>query len=85
MRILFEVALPFLAPFAAYAAYRLLVTKGEGFLQRTPWSLLSIAGLALACAALASLAFMGGFQPGGRYVPPRLEHGQIVPGHVVPR
>ena len=85
MRILFEVALPFLAPFAAYAAYRLLVTRGEAFLQRTPWSLLTIAGLVLACAALASLAFMGGFQPGGRYVPPRLEHGRIVPGHVVPR
>ena len=43
--ILFEVVLPFLAPFAAYAAYRLLVTRGEGFLQRTPWFLLSIAGL----------------------------------------
>ena len=85
MRILFEVALPFLAPFAAYAAYRLLVTRGEAFLQRTPWSLLSIAGLVLACAALASLAFMGGAPPGGRYVPPRLEHGRIVPGHVVPR
>ena len=70
MRILLEVALPFLAPFAAYAAYRLLVTNGEGFLQHTPWSLLSIAGLALACAALASLAFMGGAPPGGRYVPP---------------
>ena len=85
MRILIEVVLPFLAPFAIFALYRVLVTKGRPVLLRTPWFVLTAAGMALACAALASMAFIGGAPPGGRYEPPRVEHGQIVPGRVVPQ
>jgi hypothetical protein len=85
LRILLQVVLPFLAPFAVFALYRLLVTKGRAVLVRTPWFLLTVAGLVLACAALASLAFIGGAPPGGRYLPSRVEDGRIVPGEVVPR
>lgn len=85
MRILLEVVLPFLAPFALFALYRLLVTKGRPMLERAPWFLLTAAGLVLACAALVSLAFSGGWSAGGRYVPPHVENGRIVPGEVVPQ
>lgn len=85
MRILLQVVLPFLAPFVIYAVYLLLVTKGRRVLVRTPWFLLTAAGLVLASAALASLAFTGGEPPGGRYVPSRVEDGRIVPGEVVPQ
>jgi hypothetical protein len=81
-RFLLEAVLPFLAPFAAYGAYRLLVTHGRVFLDRTPWCVLTMAGLALACLGIASMAFVGGAPPGGTYVPSRIENGRIVPGEV---
>jgi hypothetical protein len=85
LRVLLEVVLPFLAPFLVFYAYRLLVTRGQGFLERTPWSVLIACGVALACLSLISLAFTGGFAPGGEYVPPHLEGGRVVPGVVRPR
>lgn len=83
-RIVLQVVLPFLAPFLAYFAYRLLVTRGRGLLERTPWYLLLTCGLALACVSLVSLAFTGGATPEGSYVPARIEDGRIVPGEVRP-
>ncbi|MGD9507643.1 MAG: DUF6111 family protein [Geminicoccaceae bacterium] len=85
MRILLQIVLPFLAPFVVYGLYLLLVTRGRRMLARTPWFLLTAAGLVLACAAVASLAFTGGIAPDGRYVPSRIEDGRIVPGEVVPK
>ena len=84
MRIFLQFALPFLAPFLVFSAYRLLVTRGRGLLDRTPWFVLSVTGLVLACASLVSLAFLGGSPPGGTYVPPRIEGGQVLPGEVKP-
>ena len=84
VRVFLQAVLPFLAPFLAFAAYRLLVTRGRGLLDHTPWFVLTVVGLVLACASLASLAFLGGDAPGGTYVPPRIEDGRIVPGEVKP-
>jgi hypothetical protein len=85
LRVLLEVVLPFLAPFLVFYAYRLLVTQGQGFLERTPWYALIACGVALACLSLISLAFTGGWQPGGEYVPPHVEDGRVVPGVMRPR
>ncbi len=84
LRILLQVALPFLAPFLVFLAYRLLVTRGRGLLVSTPWFLLVSSGLALACVALAALAFVGGAEPGSTYVPARIEDGRVVPGRAAP-
>lgn len=84
LRIFLEVVLPFLAPFLAFGAYRLLVTRGRGILGRTPWFVLTATGMVLACASLASWAFLGGDPAGGAYVPSRIENGRIVPGEVKP-
>ena len=52
LRILLEIVLPFLAPFLVFYAYRLLVTRGQGFLERTPWYALIVCGVVLACLSL---------------------------------
>lgn len=83
-RILLQVALPFLAPFVAFLAYRLLVTRGRGLLVSTPWFVLVCCGLVLACGSLVTLAFTGGAPPGSTYVPARIEDGRIVPGQAAP-
>lgn len=85
LRILIQVVLPFLAPFLVFLAWRLLVTRGRGFLERTPWYLLTVCGIVLACLSLVSLAFLGEGDPDGVYVPPHVEDGRIVPGTVRPR
>ena len=85
MRIFLQVVLPFLAPFLAYGAYRVLVTRGRGILDRTTVYVLTVCGLVLACAGLVSLAFVGGAPPSGKYIPPHIEGGRVVPGQVVPK
>jgi hypothetical protein len=83
-RVLLQVVLPFLAPFILFGLYRLLVTRGRAVLERTPWFLLTVSGIVLACGSLVALALVGGDPPGGSYVPPRIEDGRIVPGEVKP-
>lgn len=82
VRILLEVVLPFLTPFVLLFGYRLLVTRGRGLLDSTPWYGLVVAGLVLACVSLVILAFRSGDEPGGRYVPAEIRDGRIVPGRV---
>ena len=65
-RILLEVVLPFLAPFLpSYGYVRLLVTRGQRFLDRTPWFVLIAAAWCWPASAWRSLAFTGGEPPGG--------------------
>jgi predicted PurR-regulated permease PerM len=84
VRVLLQIVLPFLAPFVLFYAYRLLVTRGQHMLRSTPWFALLVTGLVLVCASIASLAFIGGHEPQGTYVPPHLEDGRVVPGTVRP-
>jgi hypothetical protein len=84
LRAWLQVALPFVAPFAVYFVWRLLVVRRPDFLERTPWYLLTLAGVALAAASLVSLAFLTGSPPEGVYVPPHMKDGEIVPGRFAP-
>ncbi len=73
---LLEIAL-FLAPFAAFAAWRL---GGGG----APSPVLVGAALAVMLVLAASLLWFGSFDtlgPGQSYVPAHLEDGRVVPGH----
>lgn len=74
---------PFLIPFIGFFTYRLLMLRGQGFLKDTPWYALTMAGLILVVAGLASVAVFGGKSPDGKYIPPRYEDGRIVPSEVV--
>jgi hypothetical protein len=80
--------LPFLLPFVGYAAYIIVARSlGRSASWRTaPWLWLTTAGLVLVIAVLLvtwALDPREGIE--GEYVPPRLEDGKIVPGHVVPK
>lgn len=93
-RILLQIVLPLALPFIAYGVWlaierRRVEKLGKG---ETPgWSeapvvWLGAAGLALAAIATAGfLLSQGGDKASGVYVPPHLENGRIVPGHIEPR
>jgi hypothetical protein len=92
LRILIEYAVPIALPSLLYLAWlayenRRIARGEEGVLRRLedgPWVWLFAAGVILAVAATALLAVVG--EPGteGRYVPPRVENGKVLPGHVEP-
>ena len=80
-------AVLFLVPFAVYAAF-LTLTRGS-LRNAEDWQIRTIAYLAIVGAGLllAALALFTSYRtiaPGGRYVPPHIENGKIVPGHVDP-
>ena len=83
-RFLYELLL-FLLPFALYAAY-LRVSKGEevGPARSHPWTMLFISGLVLVAASFLILGLVEGAGQRGTYVPPHVEDGRVVPGHVEP-
>lgn len=92
-RILFTYVLPFLLPILSYAAwvwYRTRYVARHGGeapqFEKGPWPLLLFAGAVLALGMLGlSAAFQGNSPDEGDYVPPRVENGQIIPGHIEPR
>ncbi len=80
-------AIFFLLPFGAYALW-LLVTRrtmrnAEDWQARTiVW--LALAGAALMLAIILYFIHFDSGPPGGVYVPPHIENGVIVPGHIEP-
>ncbi len=91
-RILFTYAVPFLLPIAVYLVwvwYRSGYVARHGGeaprLEQGPWPLLLFLGAALALAVLAATALVRGGSADSHYVPPHVENGQVVPGHLEPR
>lgn len=87
-RVFLTIVLPLMLPTALYVLW----TVGAGRFHAAaepaawrdlPWVWLALAGLALAFAILAAVVELGGTE-NGVYVPPHLENGEIVPGHVEP-
>jgi hypothetical protein len=81
MRILVMRVLLFFTPFAVYFAF-LLLSRRLPQKDRAPWTMLVITGLALVVASFVWLGLTEGETTSGRYVPPHMEAGRIVPGHV---
>jgi len=84
-RVVLEILLPFLLPFAAYFGFAFVanraLAKGIRW-QDAPWVWLAIIGLSLTVVSFVVMALLGGEDPTKVYVPPRVEGGKIVPGHV---
>ena len=84
-RLLYDILL-FLLPFALYGLYWRIAgrERADAHLKSHPWTLLFISGLLLVVASFVIWGLTEGESPKGVYVPPHLENGQVVPGHVVP-
>jgi hypothetical protein len=91
-RILFTEMMAFLLPTAIYAVwvwYRTRYAARHGGeaprLEKGPWPLLFFLGALLVLAILGATALLGGGSADSHYVPPRIEGGQVVPGHLEPK
>jgi hypothetical protein len=81
-RFLYETLL-FLLPFALYAAYLRLAKRDENAGERKhPWTFLFASGLVLVAASFLIWGITEGSGQQGVYVPPHVEDGRVVPGHV---
>ncbi|MFQ5959209.1 MAG: DUF6111 family protein [Alphaproteobacteria bacterium] len=87
-RILLNYLLPLILPFIVYGVWLAFirwraraagVTGAPGW-RDAPWTWLLIAGVVLVAASIAALGIVGGSPPGGTYIPPHMEGGEIVPG-----
>ena len=83
-RIAFEILL-FLLPFALYGVYWRVSKREEAeFKDPHPWTVLFASGLALVAASFLIWGITEGAGQQGVYVPPHVENGRVVPGHVDP-
>ena len=84
-RVFLTIVLPLMLPTALYVLWMVGVGRlhatATGPWRELPWSWLALAGIVLALGILTTVVVLGGMKD-GVYVPPRLEHGAIVPGHV---
>jgi hypothetical protein len=86
-RVALTVILPLLLPTALYVLWLASFGRADAGAasawRALPWPWLVIAGVGLTAAVLAAVVEFGG-NGNGTYVPPHVENGRIVPGHVVP-
>jgi len=82
IRVALTILLPLLAPTAVYFLW--LYTIGRVAERSTPWTWLIIAGLVAAAVALVVVGIDTGGDQAGRYVPPHVQDGRVVPGQIAP-
>jgi hypothetical protein len=81
IRILLTYVLPLILPTVLYLLWlRFAVARGRA--PEVPYVWLLLAGLVLVTITVFGLTLSGG-TPTGRYQPPHLEDGRVVPGRVV--
>ncbi len=89
IRILLTYIVPLLLPATLYIVYVLIARRVQAsqdefavMLRRVPWLWLIAGGVALMGISLAVFSFTSGGESHRRYVPPHVEDGRIVPGHL---
>jgi hypothetical protein len=87
-RVFLTIILPLLLPTALYLLWAVLTNRFRvsdmleaG--QRLPWIWLGLAGVVAAGVVVVTMV-QSGDRLEGSYIPPHLENGEIVPGHVAP-
>lgn len=84
MRAFLTILIPLLLPSVVYWAY-LKFRQRQGLpLREIPWIWLIIAGVILAVAALMVTWYADAAPTTGRYVPPQVIDGVVVPGYFEP-
>jgi hypothetical protein len=91
-RVLLQYLLPLILPTVLYLLWwwtigrrRARAAGHPAGLADGPWFWLIVSGCVLAGGALVYTGLTGGMEAGGDYMPPRLEDGRVVPGHMQPR
>ncbi len=91
-RIIFTYVAPFFLPITVYALwvwYRTVYAARHGGeaprFEKGPWPLLLFLGAVLALIVLGVSAVVSGGSPDSTYVPPHVENGKVVPGHLEPK
>ena len=87
-RVFLTIFLPLLLPTALYILWALLTdrfrfTGALAAWERLPWIWLAAAGVVVTGVVLVTMVESGDSIEGS-YIPPHLEDGEIVPGHVAP-
>ena len=92
-RTIISILIPFIAPFILYAIWAWFTNRKKEALadgkplaswQTWPWAILFSVGSVLATATLVILFFFGEPVQEGRWVPPTVVNGEMVPGHYEP-
>lgn len=90
MRTFLTIILPLIAPTVAFVVWTWFAKKRAEAearhqpipaWQTWPWARLTLAGAVLTALTLSAIALVRPNEPGMRYVPPRMENGELVPGH----
>lgn len=81
-RVVLTILLPLFAPTAIYILW--LYAAGRVGERSAPWTWLIIGGLVAAAVVLVVAGVGSGGSRSGRYVPPHVEGGQLIPGQIVP-
>ncbi|MEQ8601690.1 MAG: DUF6111 family protein [Marivibrio sp.] len=93
MRTFLTVVLPLIAPTIVFFIWAWFAKKRAEKEERHepipawqnwPWARLVLTGAVLTALTLSAVAMMREAAPGQRYVPPRIENGELIPGHFVP-
>jgi len=81
--------LPLLIPLAIYAGWLIQARKRARAVgapkpraSDAPWPIMLLTGLAVLISGMIALGLFTGEEPGGVYVPPHMESGKIIKGHV---
>ena len=89
MKLFLTKILPLLIPLAIYAAWLIHARKRARALgtenprtRDAPWPIMLLTGLAVMISGMIALGLFTGEDPGGVYVPPHIEDGEIIRGHV---
>jgi len=92
IRILLAYIIPFFLPTIIYVAWQwyrahyLETHEGKTpVLETGQWPLTLFLGAVLVLIILGATAMLGGGPADQHYVPPRVEDGQMIPGHLEPR
>ncbi|WP_374655894.1 DUF6111 family protein [Dongia sp.] len=81
MRAVLEIAIPLLLPALVYWLYLNIQEKRGQPVREVPLSWLTAIGVFLVVIVLVVSWFADSEKPGGKYIPPSVIDGKVVPGH----
>ena len=89
MKLFLTKILPLLIPLAIYVGWLIYARKRARALgtakpsaRDAPWPIMLLTGLTVLITGMITLGLFTGEKPGGIYVPPHMENGEIIRGHI---